>query len=155
MDTTTIEQYIRAGESLKVEFKEEQRESLSDREIYEAVVCLANADGGILLIGVENDGRLTARDHVTALPPIRIACKLPSLTTPNHLSTRECLSRRLMESPSSSSKLILIPKSAQPRMAGRCAARWECAAPSVCRSTRISTRAAGVTLACSIIPPNW
>ena len=59
MDTTTIEQYIRAGESLKVEFKGEQRESLSDREIYEAVVCLANADGGILLIGVENDGRLT------------------------------------------------------------------------------------------------
>jgi hypothetical protein len=38
MDTTTLEQYIRAGESLKVEFKGEQRESLSDREIYETVV---------------------------------------------------------------------------------------------------------------------
>ena len=78
MDTTTIEQYIRAGESLKVEFKGEQRESLSDREIYETVVCLANADGGILLIGVENDGRLTgARPrHGATTDPYRLSCHL-------------------------------------------------------------------------------
>jgi ATP-dependent DNA helicase RecG len=84
MDTTTIEQYIRAGESLKVEFKGEQRESLSDREIYEAVVCLANADGGILLIGVENDGRLTgARPrHGATTDPYRLQAAIFNNTEP-------------------------------------------------------------------------
>jgi ATP-dependent DNA helicase RecG len=84
MDTTTIEQHIRTGESLKVEFKGEQRESLSDREIYEAIVCLANTEGGVVLIGVENNGRVTgARPrHGTTTDPYRLQAAIFNNTEP-------------------------------------------------------------------------
>lgn len=42
-------------ESLTVEFKSD-RSKLSDRELIEALVCLANAEGGELWLGVEDDG---------------------------------------------------------------------------------------------------
>lgn len=50
---------IAKGESLTVEFKRGKRRHLSDDEIVEAVVCLANGRGGRLLLGVEDDGRIT------------------------------------------------------------------------------------------------
>lgn len=46
------------AESLKVEFKSD-RQSLPDRELIEAVVCMANAQGGDLYLGFEDDGRVT------------------------------------------------------------------------------------------------
>lgn len=49
---------IPAKESLTVEFKSD-RARLSDRELVEAIVCLANAEGGELWLGVEDDGRPT------------------------------------------------------------------------------------------------
>lgn len=45
-------------ESLTVEFKSDEAR-LNDDELVEAVVCLANADGGAIYIGVENDGVVT------------------------------------------------------------------------------------------------
>ena len=45
-------------ESLTVEFKSD-RKRLSDTELVEAVVCLANAEGGQLWLGVEDDGTPT------------------------------------------------------------------------------------------------
>ena len=45
-------------ESLTVEFKSD-RKKLSDRDLLEAVVCLANAEGGELWLGVEDDGAAT------------------------------------------------------------------------------------------------
>lgn len=45
-------------ESLTVEFKSD-RSRLSDRELVEAVVCLANADGGEIWLGVEDNGTPT------------------------------------------------------------------------------------------------
>lgn len=59
LDAAGVERLIRAGESLTVEFKADWRQALADREIYETMVCLANTRGGALLIGVENDGRVT------------------------------------------------------------------------------------------------
>ncbi|MBI5168088.1 MAG: putative DNA binding domain-containing protein [Candidatus Eisenbacteria bacterium] len=53
---------IANGETLAVEFKGEAREPLSDGALVEAVVCLANrpdGESGWLLIGVEDDGRVT------------------------------------------------------------------------------------------------
>jgi ATP-dependent DNA helicase RecG len=53
---------IADGESLAVEFKGEGHTSLSDRELIEAAVCLANRpteEPGWLLVGVEDDGRIT------------------------------------------------------------------------------------------------
>lgn len=47
-----------ATESLTVEFKSDEKR-LSDHGLVEAVVCLANTDGGTLYLGVEDDGRAT------------------------------------------------------------------------------------------------
>lgn len=59
MDWPTLASHIAAGESLTVEFKGEERKPLNDRDVVEAVVCLANAEGGLLLVGVESDRRVT------------------------------------------------------------------------------------------------
>ena len=59
LDTATAERLVLAGESLTVEFKGEQHGSIADREIYETVVCLANTEGGVLLVGTEKDGTVT------------------------------------------------------------------------------------------------
>ncbi|MEJ7804832.1 MAG: ATP-binding protein, partial [Telluria sp.] len=45
-------------ESLTVEFKSD-RKRLSDNDLVEAAICLANADGGELWLGVEDDGTPT------------------------------------------------------------------------------------------------
>ena len=62
---------IPAGESMTVEFKSDRRR-LGDRELVEAVVCLANSEGGELWLGVEDDGTPTGLhpDHsdVSTLP---------------------------------------------------------------------------------------
>jgi ATP-dependent DNA helicase RecG len=46
------------AESLTVEFKSD-RTKLSDKEFILAAVCLANTNGGVIYLGVENDGRPT------------------------------------------------------------------------------------------------
>jgi len=43
---------ISQGESFTVEFKGEEKSPFSDYELYKAVVCLANGNGGLLLIGL-------------------------------------------------------------------------------------------------------
>jgi ATP-dependent DNA helicase RecG len=48
---------VARGEQLDVEFKSDRR-TIPDREIYEEVVSLANSKGGVLLIGVEDDGTI-------------------------------------------------------------------------------------------------
>ncbi len=45
MDKSALQTLIAAGESLAVEFKGERRCVLNDRDLVEAVVCLANAAG--------------------------------------------------------------------------------------------------------------
>ena len=47
--------FLPARESLTVEFKSD-RAQLSDRALVEAIVCLANSEGGELWLGVEDDG---------------------------------------------------------------------------------------------------
>ncbi len=54
-----VRQWAAEGENYHVEFKGEQRERLNDRDLVEAVVCLANGRGGVLLVGVEDDGSIT------------------------------------------------------------------------------------------------
>lgn len=49
---------IRRGESLMVEFKSD-RKCLPDQELVCAAVALANSDGGVVLVGVEDDGTVT------------------------------------------------------------------------------------------------
>ncbi|MDO7945157.1 ATP-binding protein [Xanthomonas euvesicatoria pv. eucalypti] len=70
------------AESLTVEFKSDRRK-LSDRELAEAVVCLANADGGELWLGVEDDGTATGlhADHrqLAGLPGLIAARTSPAI----------------------------------------------------------------------------
>lgn len=70
-------------ESLTVEFKSDRRR-LSDAELVEAVVCLANAEGGELWLGVEDDGTPTGLhpDHqmLTGLAGMVAARTSPSVS---------------------------------------------------------------------------
>ena len=69
-------------ESLTVEFKSD-RKRLSDADLVEAVVCLANAEGGELWLGVEDDGTPTGlhaeHQHLTGLSGLVAARTSPSL----------------------------------------------------------------------------
>lgn len=69
-------------ESLTVEFKSD-RKRISDVDLVEALVCLANAEGGELWLGVEDDGQVTGlhADHasLTGLAGLVAARTSPSL----------------------------------------------------------------------------
>ena len=68
MTPERLQELIAAGESLDVEFKGEERAPLSDDDLVEAVVCLANRSADTpawLLIGVEDDGRITGAHPAT------------------------------------------------------------------------------------------
>ena len=57
-----LREIVAKGESLNAEFKGEEKAALSDSALVEAVICLANRSGvepGWLLVGVEDDGRIT------------------------------------------------------------------------------------------------
>jgi len=71
------------GETFSQEFK---RGSINDRELTEAVVCLANGLGGRLLVGIEDDGAVTgARPrHGATTEPHRLAATIQNLTEPAH-----------------------------------------------------------------------
>lgn len=69
-------------ETLTVEFKSD-RKRLADRELLEAVVCLANSDGGSIYLGVEDDGTITGIHQVhegfQGLPALIANRTVPSL----------------------------------------------------------------------------
>lgn len=73
------------GEGFQVEFKGEEHEQLNDRELVEAVVCQANGRGGLVLIGVEDDGRVTgARPrHGAYTDPRRVEALIANSTVPS------------------------------------------------------------------------
>ena len=77
MDTDSL---IRGGESLTAEFKSE----VNDKELVKAVACLANGNGGVLLIGVEDDGTVVgARPrHGSITEPNRVAAYIQASTEP-------------------------------------------------------------------------
>ncbi|MFQ5344031.1 MAG: RNA-binding domain-containing protein [Anaerolineae bacterium] len=72
---------IVGGETLSVEFKSDQG-PLPDADLIETVVCLANAQGGTLLIGVEDDGRVTGLHPRRHTHPAALAAFVASRTVP-------------------------------------------------------------------------
>ena len=50
---------ISKGETLKIEFKSDLKQ-LSDRELVATVINISNTEGGDLLLGMEDDGSITA-----------------------------------------------------------------------------------------------
>lgn len=84
MDLRTLEQHQAAGEALDREFKSDIRQ-ISDQEIYEEVVALANTAGGVLLIGVGDDGAVTGAKprHGSTTDPIKLRAAIFNRTVPN------------------------------------------------------------------------
>ncbi|MBI3917892.1 MAG: putative DNA binding domain-containing protein [Betaproteobacteria bacterium] len=79
---------IAKGETLDVEFKGEEKQQLSDGELVEAAVCLANREGvapGFLLVGVEDDGRITGHRprHGPATDPQAVMALIANRTRPS------------------------------------------------------------------------
>jgi len=74
---------------LDIEFKGEEKKPISDDELVEAVVCLANRSSNSpawLLIGVEDDGRITGarpRHESGQIDPARVAALIANRTRPS------------------------------------------------------------------------
>ncbi len=77
-----LRELIRQGESFEVEFKSD-RGPLSDDELLGLVVCLANARGGILVIGVEDDGTVTGLHEKHRTSPEQLAAFIAARTQPS------------------------------------------------------------------------
>ena len=58
MTPDQLRELVGGGESLTTEFKSDP---INDTDLVEAVVCLANASGGFLLLGVRGRERLVIR----------------------------------------------------------------------------------------------
>jgi ATP-dependent DNA helicase RecG len=88
MTPDRLQELIAAGEMTDVEFKGDSTRALSDSDLVEAVVCLANRPGnepGWLLIGVEDDGRITGARarHETGTDPARLQALVANRTRPS------------------------------------------------------------------------
>jgi ATP-dependent DNA helicase RecG len=82
-----LQAIVARGETLTVEFKGEHRQPLSDRQLTEAAVCLANrsdSEPAYLLVGVEDDGRVTGlrHRHGNSTDPLRMQALVSNLTQP-------------------------------------------------------------------------
>lgn len=76
----SIESLIAGGETYTVEFKSD----VNDDELAEASVCLANGDGGQILIGVADDGTLVGAQprHGDTTEPRRLEALIANKTSP-------------------------------------------------------------------------
>ena len=89
MSPEQLRDLVSAGESLDVEFKGEEHKAPSDRDLVETIVCLANRPGpamGWLLVGVEDDGRVTGhrpRHEAGRTDPRRVQALVAGQTRPS------------------------------------------------------------------------
>jgi ATP-dependent DNA helicase RecG len=89
MDLDTLHRILEQGETLEVEFKSDRQRALSDNAIYEEIVALANSNGGVLLVGVEDNGSITGcrPRHNTTTDPLKVQSAIFHNTVPN-INTR-------------------------------------------------------------------
>lgn len=80
MTPEQLAQLIEGGETYTVEFKRH----VNDTELTTNIVCLANGDGGVLLIGVDDDGSVIgARPrHGSSTNPERLPALVANTTSP-------------------------------------------------------------------------
>jgi ATP-dependent DNA helicase RecG len=81
MANSDLRELIASGETLTVEFKSD-RGPLDDAELLNTVACMANAQGGLLLIGVEDDGTVTGLHPTHRTRPELLAAFIASRTVP-------------------------------------------------------------------------
>lgn len=85
MTNDELRRVIEGGETFTIEFKGEEHKRLTDDELVIAVVCLANGSGGTILIGVEDDGRVTGsrpRHEGGVTDPARLSALVANRTVP-------------------------------------------------------------------------
>ncbi|MEH2253997.1 AlbA family DNA-binding domain-containing protein [Nostoc sp.] len=83
MTPEILTKLIAEGETLTVEFKSD-RKPLSDNDLVDTVVCLANKHGGKLVIGVEDDGCVTGLNQKLAeSSPGLLSALIASKTIPS------------------------------------------------------------------------
>ena len=99
-----LQSHIPPAETLEVEFKSD-RDCLSDDDLIEALICLANANGGTLYLGVENDARVTGL-HTTR--PANIA-GLAALVA-NRTSPRLQVHVQELQTPAGRVATIVVPQ---------------------------------------------
>ena len=80
-----LRRLIGAGEQFTAEFIAESSAPLADDELVDAVVCLANGHGGVVLVGVEDDGRVSGarHRHGTYTDARRVALMIAGRTVPS------------------------------------------------------------------------
>ncbi len=81
MTAQEVQNLIAKGESLTVEFKSD-KDRLPDAEWMDAVVCMANLEGGKLVVGVEDDGTVTGLHSYHQTSPQAVAAFIASRTVP-------------------------------------------------------------------------
>ena len=88
MNADSVLEMVAAGESLTVEFKPG---GIDQDELAAAIVCLANGDGGCLLLGVADDRQIVGinPDKLDYADPHRLAAAIASRTEPAVLVTPE------------------------------------------------------------------
>ncbi|QXO93738.1 putative DNA binding domain-containing protein [Methanospirillum purgamenti] len=89
MDEDQIRTIVAEGEGLGREFKSELHRLQTDDDIVSDIVAMANTEGGVLLLGVEDDGTITGTpDRKGAdIDPVKIKATIYTKTVPN-INTR-------------------------------------------------------------------
>jgi len=89
IDSEKLTTLLAHGVSIELEFKSERQRKIADKEIYEEVVAMANTSGGILLVGVEDDGTVTGAQprHGQATDRFRFQSAIFNNTVPS-INTR-------------------------------------------------------------------
>ncbi|MFD3507532.1 DNA glycosylase AlkZ-like family protein [Nocardia sp. NPDC058666] len=84
MDVAGARALIAEGESLTTEFKRGAEGKFNDTDLVNTVVCMANGNGGVILIGVEDDGTVTgaAPRHGKLTDPRRLDALIAAKTIP-------------------------------------------------------------------------
>ena len=84
-------------ETIEVEFKSD-RDALNDNDLIEALICLANAQGGSLYLGVEDDGTVTGLHESRPADISGLAALVANRTAPSlyvHVETLLCTNKRV------------------------------------------------------------
>ncbi len=84
INSAQLDAILAGGETVRVEFKSD-RQRLPDRVIYEEVVALANTEGGVLLVGVEDDGSVRGAQarHGDRTEPLKVQAAIANNTVPS------------------------------------------------------------------------
>lgn len=94
-------------ETLVVEFKSD-RDPLNDDDLIEALICLANAQGGTLYLGVENDGAVTGLHTSRPKDISGLAALVANRTAPSLQVHAECVWHQQLRV-----AVITVPRSAE------------------------------------------